>query len=65
MKRGNKPSAALAEHHFVAICGSAEGVCAQEADRKPAAFPGKKALCLLCCSRWLLPGGLKEKNNLL
>jgi len=51
MKRGNKLRAALAEHHFVAICGSAEEVCAQEANRKSAAFPVKKALCPLC-SGW-------------
>lgn len=46
MKRGNKLRAVLAEHHFVAICGSAEEVCAQEANRKSAAFPVKKP-CVL------------------
>lgn len=41
------------------LCG---GSLSTGGDRKPAAFPGKKALCPLCCSCWLLAGLGKEKK---
>lgn len=40
------------------LCG---GSLSTGGDRKPAAFPGKKALCPLCCSCWLLAGLGKKK----
>lgn len=42
------------------LCG---GSLSTGGDRKPAAFPGKKALCPLCCSCWLLAGLGKEKKS--